>query len=410
MLEKLKSKKGFFGDLVLNLLASLVTTGIAQLLLYPLLARMVSDEEYGVILTVMGVANTVAAAVGNSLNNVRLMLRNEYDARHEKGDFLPLLTLLTALGLLVMGAYLLLAQHIAVGAGLLLLAFCLFSAFRTYGVVIYRLLLDYKGNLICSAVVGLGNAVGILLVWLFGLRGLWPLAFLLGEAAGMVLLLRRTAIFREPFRKTPLFPVTARKETVLLLTTLTASLLTYLDRLLLLPLLGGTAVSVFTVASFFGKSLGILMTPMASVLLSYYAQRGFEMTRGRFWATNGLVLLLSAGFFLVCALLGDWGTGLIYPTLIEQARPYLLLANLAAILNVAGNMTQPAVLKFAPTYWQLVVEGVYCAVYIGCGAAAARADGLRGFALAVLLAALVRLLMLYGVGHFALSNPVHEVK
>ena len=55
-------------------------------------------------------------------------------------------------------------------------------------------------------------------------------------------------------------------------------------------------------------------------------------------------------------------------------------------------------------------EHVYCAVYIGCGAAAARADGLRGFALAVLLAALVRLLMLYGVGHFALSNPVHEVK
>ena len=66
----------------------------------------------------------------------------------------------------------------------------------------------------------------------------------------------------------------------------------YLDRLLLLPILGGSAVSVYTVASFAGKSLGVLMTPMAGVLLSYYAQKDYVMTRKTFWKINGSVLAI----------------------------------------------------------------------------------------------------------------------
>lgn len=404
MLEKLKGSKGFARDFLLNLCASLLTTGVAQLLIYPLLARLYTDDEYGMILTVMGVANTIVATVGNSLNNVRLMVRADYENQDLRGDFLPLLTVLSTFGFMVMGGYLVLMYGLKTVTVLLLLCFAVLGSFRMYGVVTYRLRLEYRKNLICSLVMAVGNCAGLAFVYVTGLNDLWPLAFAMGEAAGVGLLYLKSDIFKEPFGKTVLFPVTLKKETVLLLTTLTASLLTYLDRLLLLPLLGGSAVSDYTVASFFGKSLGIVMTPMAGVLLSYYAQRGFRMTVKRFWVTNGTILLLAGAFFLVCTVFSDWGTGLIYPTLISQARPYLLIANAAAILIAVGNMTQPSVLKFAPTYWQLIVEGVYCAVYLGGGVMTARTYGLWGFSYAVLLAAAVRLLMLYAVGHFSLKK------
>ena len=80
--------------------------------------------------------------------------------------------------------------------------------------------------------------------------------------------------------------MTLIKYIILIFTGLSTTLSTYLDRLIIYPLLGGDAVTVYTVASFFGKSLGIVMTPIAGVLLGYYAQRNFIMTKKKFWSIN----------------------------------------------------------------------------------------------------------------------------
>ena len=143
---------------------------------------------------------------------------------------------------------------------------------------------------------------------------------------------------------------------------------------------------------------------MASVFLSYYAQRNYEMNRRRFWTINGLVLVLSGLFYIVSLLLSKPITGFIYPTLIESAEPYLRIANLAAVITVTANMTQPAVLKFANTYWQIIIQSIYCICYLGFGIVGALHFHIRGFAMAALLAAIVRLLLLYFIGHFSLRK------
>lgn len=50
-------------DFSLNLLASLISTGVAQLLLYPSMASIMSAERYGELLTLRGIANTMGARV-----------------------------------------------------------------------------------------------------------------------------------------------------------------------------------------------------------------------------------------------------------------------------------------------------------------------------------------------------------
>ena len=89
--------KGRFGsiskDFFYNILASVILTGVMQVVVYPFLALKFNNQEYGTLLTIMGIANTVIVAFGNTLNNVRLIVNNDYEREHLEGDFNGLLFL-----------------------------------------------------------------------------------------------------------------------------------------------------------------------------------------------------------------------------------------------------------------------------------------------------------------------------
>ena len=272
----------------------------------------------------------------------------------------------------------------------------LFGTLRAYYVVAYRLILNFKKLLISNVIMCGGYLLGIFITIQ---TGVWPLSFALGEIAASIYILTTTSLVKEPCKKTELFKTSFNKFMILIGTTLIANLIQYLDRLLIYPVLGADSVSAYTVASFFGKSLGVVMVPIAGVLLGYYAQKDFKMSKKRFWKINITVLILSGAFYVFAFWISPWFTGLLYPTLMEQAGPYIALANLAAIISVTGNITQPAVLQYAQTYWQIVIQVIYGLIYVGGGLLALLNYGLTGFCYAAISASLIRLILLYIIGH-----------
>lgn len=401
-------KKRIAGDFVLSLAASFISTGVLQILLYPFLAKYLSAEEYGIALTIMGVGNTISSAFGGSLNNARLLQNTTYEDRKLQGDFPVLFAIFSIASAIAFGGYLTLTGAMSSLTVILLLGFALFATIRGYASVAFRVMINYSKNLVLNVIVGAAEILGILVLYLSKEHALWPVPFLLGELCGVIYLLLSCNIFREKFCFTPLVSDTCKKTFVLFVTTLIANLILYLDRLLLLPVLGGEAVSTYTVASFFGKSLGVLVTPLAGVLLSYYAQKDFEMTARRYWKINLSMIAFSAVFFLFCAVAGQFGTGVFYPTLIDAARPYILLANLASVINVTSNMVQPAVLKFAPTRWQLIIQVLYGCIYLVVGVFSASRYGLMGFCVSATVAAVIKIGFLLMVGTFALRSVDEE--
>ena len=400
----IKAKKSLFIDFLYNFFASVLSTGVLQLVLYPWLSRQMTSAQYGVILTIMGVVNTIAGAIGGSLNNARLVMEAEYSEKERRGDFLPMLMAGNILGMIAMIIYLLSQGEsnyiVLVGVSFVIFA----SSFRNYASVYYRICLNYKRILILSALVAIGNIIGLLIIRTTEIYSFWFLVFLIGEVFGALYLLLFSDIRKDVFKFTLLAKKVISVEAALFITTLIANLLMYLDRLLLLPVLGGEAVSTYTVASFLGKSFGVIMAPLSGVLLSYYARRNYVMSRRKFWGINVSMLFISIPFFLACVIISRFITGLFYPTLIDEAAPYLIIANAAAILNTTGNMTQPAVLKFANVNWQIVIQVAYAVVYLGTGYLGACIDGLWGFTLAAVFASVTRLLLLYVVGNFSIGN------
>ena len=137
----------------------------------------------------------------------------------------------------------------------------------------------------------------------FATESLWPMVFLIGEGAGLLYVSLRTPFVHEPCRRTPLFGETAQKAVVFMLSSLVGNLLLYADRMIIYPVLGPESVSYYSTASFFGKSAGIVMTPIAGVLLGYFAQKSFRASRRLFVLVNGISAACLGVFFLGCWLL-----------------------------------------------------------------------------------------------------------
>ena len=393
--------KRTLSDFILRISSSVLTTLANQVVLLPLLAYIFDAEEYGLILTIFGIKNIISGTLGNSLYSTRLIVNSNYEEKGIAGDFNLLITISAILGAVIIGVVSFFVEGVSPIVWVLLVPVVMINTLNAYLTVWYPIKLQFKKSFVHSMVASVGTLFGAGLVYI---TKLWPLAYISSGVLCLLFILKKTEIFKEGFRKTELMGLTLGKWAVLILTTLLVNVVTYLDRLILYPLLGAEAVSTFSTASYFGKALSIVAMPVANVMLGYYAQRNFQMDRKLFWTINGIclgMLALFAGFSL---LLGKWVTGLLFPKLVADAAPYIFIANLSCAVAAIIQIVQSAAMKYAKTYWQLVVQIVFFAVYFGAGMILIKTDGLMGFCVASLIANGVRITMQIAIGHFAVKG------
>ena len=391
----MKAIKGISIDFIYNIFSSLILTGVSQVIVYPVLASQYSNIEYGVILTVMGIVNTIIVAFGNTLNNVRLIMATEYELKNKIGDFNLIAVVMSFIvffaTIIISNFFFSIPNHVAIGVAV----FAVLGALKSYYCVSFRLVLNFKRILVQHIVGAVGYIIGIGVLFLLPY---WVLPFIFAECFQLIFIFKYSNLYKEPLKPTALFKLTFAKYMILITTGFSSTLITYLDRLVIYPLLGAGAVSTYTVASYFGKSLSILMTPVAGVLLGYYAQKGFKMSSKLFWIINGTTIAIGATFMILSSIIAPPVTKFLYPNLYLGARPYIFVANMAATINVLCSLTQVSVLKFAPTWIQIVKELAYGIVYVICGYFLLNNYGLMGFCVAAVVANIIKLFVLYSIG------------
>lgn len=383
-------------DFFLSFLASNCSIAIVHLLILPLLARTYMPEQYGICITIYGFANTIIGSFGGALNNARLIVNSEYIKREIQGDFLPILLISCLFSSGIVCVYTIrnsISDKLSIT---LLLLYVVFGIVSNYGNVVFRLIIDYKKNLYYNLFIIAGQFIGVYFILKKTIN--WLLPFSMGQVFGVLFICFFSELFKEPFKKTELFFFSAKKYLVLIFTSFGLNVLTYLDRFLLLPLLGGEAVSTYTTAAFFGKTLSMFSTPFAGVLLSYYAQKDYVMNIRKYWRINAIVLVCGSFFCFASVFVAGPVTGFLYPDLIEGAEPYLFIANASSIILLIANMVQPAILVFSKTYWQIIIQVIYGCLYLGLGIYGAKTSGIQGFAVAALITAIAKLVFLYLLG------------
>lgn len=393
-------RKGIYKDSFLNIIASLILTIAVQVLAYPYLALKFTITEYGIILTIMGILNAVGVSLGNSLNNTRILLQSEYDKRGINGDYNYIF-----IGILLVGAFstgvlsTIVFKKINITViGCILITILIL--FRSYYSASFRIVINYKKILYSNIWGFLGYIVGMIFIKFIDL---WVLIFIFGELFACIYIFYSSKIIHDKFQITALFKNSLNKFTLIMFAAILTNMMMYMDRFYIYPFLGADQVTLYTVASFLGKTTGIILNPIAGVLLTYYIKEG-QLTIRQFYKRTGLFTLVSFLLYLSLIFVGIPITEILYPTLINSALPYFYVGNLAAILFILGNTIQPSLLRFCDAKWQLIIQIIYFLLYLLLGYYGMIHNELLGFCYAILIANLLRIFMMVFVVTVTLYN------
>lgn len=385
--------KGFLGDTLWCALGLLLMNAVAQFLVYPIWNRQLGAEAYGHILTVISAINIFALSAGMACNNARMVQSAKYDTID--GNY----------GRILLAFSLVLFPVSGVVGKLLGMAFPsleLFSCavlavlimWRYYADAYFRLKLNYRGFFLYYLCVSAGYCFGL---YLFKITELWIAALIPGEAVGLIY-----AIFHSRSRLIQAdahFWETAHSFGFLLGTNLIVNLIFNCDRLLLNSLIGGTAVTVYYIASLFGKTVSLVAGPFNSVIIGYLAKYRGTLNRRMMNLAVLLSIVLISVATIGCTVCSHIILPYLYPDSFLLAKKYILICSLTQAVYFTSGIVLTVLLRFSKEKYQLLINGVYGTAFAGLCLVLTKLYGLAGFCWGALGATVIRLIHTLALGY-----------
>lgn len=365
-----------------------------QFFLLPRVNTALSEETYGLLITIISLVTLITDAAGNSLNNVRLISDVEYSEKGYHGDFNFLFLMLGTLATLFAAILSIVYMNGASFADILgIIVMTLFFMGVRYFIVGFLIRLNYMKLMIGNLLQTAGFFVGYLL---FRLTLYWQWIYIVGYSANLIYILLSTKLIREGWGRTPLFEITIKKEMIILASCLLAGSITYFDKLMLYPLMGGVYVSIYYAATLFGKLLTTVMNPISNLILSYFsrAKAVKQKTIKSMLLTSCITGILS---YVICLLLSRPILGYLYPAIAEDAMQYVYVTILTGVIDMQYFVLRPIILRFSNVKWQIVVHGANIAVYVGLSMLLFYLWGMMGFCIGVCIASAIRFVMVRSI-------------
>jgi len=383
-------------DFLLSFIAYALPTAVLQFAVYPLVAAVAGTEENGLFLTMLNVVRLCVSVLVAPLANLRLLSKNDCTDRpklERNFNFLFLCAVVVSAAVTVTGN-LCYREKPDLFACLRLLAVLGLLCAHDYYAIAFRVIIRYKLLLVDNLLIVLGYAAGSVLFWL---TGWWELIFLCGYGLGLLFVLLRSDLWRKGIHGSgarQLMPGYGQLCTSSGLTNATV----YCDKLLIYPILGGSAVSVYNAASVVSKVMAIVSVPVRNVLLSYLVDveklnASSKKLRKVAVATTIGAVVLYGSFYLASLIL----CRLLYPQYYQEAIGYVPMILLAVLLETVAGVVNVILLRFGKTSLQVVVSAVKIGVYLlAVLASTLLRSGLQGFCVAILLADAAQLLLASG--------------
>ena len=385
------NKRKVVFDMALNIVAAAIPTFVLQLLILPNLAKFMSDDNYGLLVTVLAFLNVVPSTTGNVLNNIRLLYNENYIETNNEGDFNVLLAILEGFNFLSVTVFLFYYDSNLTLFTVLMTGFtALLWLAREYFLVAFRLIINYKAILLCNVIMVGGYGIGYLLF--LGTR-VWQVIYICGLLCSLAYCFIRSRLWKEPFKITPLFKHTSNQGLLLLIAKILNRLLVYADKIIVFPVLGGALVSVYYAATVFGKVVSLMITPVNSVVLTYLAKVKSK-------TDSMLKSALLVGFavcavgYIVCVLISRPVLSILYPQYVDNAMNYIYLTTGTTVLYALISIVDPFIMKFFDMKWQIAINGGTVVVYLALGISLMIPWGLMGFCVGALLTNVLKLLFM----------------
>lgn len=374
-----KKNKKIATDLLYSIGAIALMNIVLQFIAYPIVNRTLGEIEFGNMLFWAGVISVLAPSFGQSVNNTRLVHPKRDNTQN--GDYNSILVLFSAISFVVV---------IIIGRienygwiPIVILGYVLvFSVFRNYSTVEYRLSLDYKRQFFFYAILSVGYVAGAFLC-LYSAS--WFPVYIIGETLAVLYVVVKGSIYKKPLGKSD-YAADVRKRCITLAGAyLLTNLMMNLDRFVLKFIVGEEAVSQYYVLSLIGKTIAIIGGPLSSVIIGYISKDKYRISRCQFSGITGLMLGAGVLFWGAACFFTPLFIKIFYPNL-SQIPFYLnLIVNTAQIIYFLTNLLLVIVLTLCSEKWQFVIQSLYTVIFIGLSTGLTLRWGVTGFSIAALV-------------------------
>lgn len=372
-------RNGFLGAIGLNAVAFALVIAVQQLIVFPALSRIVSLTEFAATILFVTVSTVLVNVLGGEVSNVSLLRHGDRARRRLPWDSPRLL--LGGVALVTTGAAATMVfAPIQPAVTAQFLVVTLLGLLRVSGVAPEKASNEFHLVVVVHGAYAVGAVLGLSLVG--PLRSsIVPFlsAELLAVAVVVVVRLRRRAI-RLTLRRTEDFSAARRQFLQLALVAILMNTVAYLDRLVIVPLLGAAALSAYYAASALAKSLSMVTNPAANALLARVGAVGDERARPLLSKTSRLAVIGWGGLFTLSLALSVAGLAVLYPIYFEVGLSLVVPVAVAAASGSASDLVRPLIMRFVPTSRFLLFNVAYALVFVVSILVFSSLWGLVGFA------------------------------
>ena len=394
---KIGKGKKVVGDFVYTFTALVIMNVVLQLVVYPLVNRKYGADFLGNIVYYTGLIYIAAASIGNACSNSRLICRKNLQVTN--GDFNIIVSASSVLVALVyIGVFLLNEGMSAKGLMEAILygmaAVCIFL--RYYSEVEFRLNLKFKGYLIYYLIISAGYLLGYLL---FLLTRQWALIFIVGEGLGVAYVFLKGGIYKRQDQSAD-FKKALSQVGTLACSYILIFIASQYYKFFIKQFFGAYEVTQYYVASFFGKSLDMVITPISTLIMSYLTRSNEKQSGKQFlkivMLVSGIGVVLYIGFIIATPIY----THLFYNNMVADVKEINLIVNLAQSISAVASILSVFVLAQLGTKVHFRIQLVYVLCYVGLTTALSMTPlGITGFAIGATVAFSVRFLVTAVIGY-----------
>lgn len=398
MEKSVKEKiKELLTDSIWSIAGLMLMNVVVQFLVYPVWNNRLGSEEYGNILYLISIMNIIAISVGSACNYARMTESASKETWNTNYNII-----LAAASVIIIPVLLIIIKFcgvvMSVEEVVTFLLLTILTMWRFYADVEYRLNINYKGYFLYYFVISVGYLIGIVL---FKLTGMWAMALIPGEFAGIIMVFVKGSILKkdvgfskESFRE--VFKIVI----VLIVTDIISNIVFNGDRLILKIFIDGTAVTVYYIASLMGKTVSLISTPLNGVIIGYLAK--YKGTLNLKFMNIVTVISLAAVLIgtVLCTIASHILIYILYPQNYNEVKEFFIVANMAQVFYFVTNVITVILLRFSKARYQLYINIAYAAAFcIICIPATLYSADMWVFCIALLIVCVLRMAVSLFLGY-----------
>lgn len=382
----IKKYKNFFSDMILNMIGFGIYIIAQQILLLPILAKIVDDTIYSNIVLYISILNVVCNVTGGELGNVRLVRDSAYKEKNVHGDFTRILLSISPIITVIVFPILIYLKYSIIGSILYTLTIFMANV-RLYATCFYRLEQKFNKVIIQNIFYLFGIILSLILFKFIG--NIYLLLFI-PECISLIYALKNSDLLIMGLKKTNEMKKTIRKFGGLGFVSLLTNLMNYFDKFLIYPMFGATSVAVYYAVNSMSKIASLITNPMSSVILSWVANSDEKKNKKKILK---MTLISNIPILLVVTIitipLTYIALRILYSQYMGDALVLIIPIAITTAFGTAATLIKSVLLKYTNTNKLVVTYLIYFAIFSLLGYNLSKSQGLIGFTVANLIAKII---------------------